>query len=203
MNASLRLHGMLLSGTSEQVQRAKVSFVHGNSYGRDLQRLTIQPLLSSIRGSKVGTDLQDTFSRRLIYGLPLLNFKEADQPLNQPVPSTTFEHRVEKHNFDEGTFEGKVSASNWGVTRRQRVLAKISFESETFDIFDPQFSSDGESVTKERTSSDSSIEDSLLSEESKESVDESAVVITRPRTVWKPSSGAKGRKSSGKKVTGD
>lgn len=37
---------------------------------------------------------------------------------------------------------GPVTALNWARTRRQRVLRKISFDSSTFDIYDPKFSSE-------------------------------------------------------------
>jgi hypothetical protein len=127
-------------------------------------------LLKGVRGTKVSSDLQNTFSRRLIYGLPSPSFvNETAQKQNpvavKKVAHDTFESQVEKHNFDEGKFEGKVTTNNWAVTRRQRVIRSISFESSIHDIFAPQFSSDTDSRIELQTSS-SGIEESLESQES-------------------------------------
>lgn len=48
-----------------------------------------------------------------------------------------FEKQVERKDKFEGTFTGKVSLDNWTITRRQRVLQSISFESAEHDIYDP------------------------------------------------------------------
>ena len=45
--------------------------------------------------------------------------------------------------FDEEKyFIEKVTIDKWARTRRQRILQNISFESEVFNIYDPNFSSD-------------------------------------------------------------
>lgn len=46
--------------------------------------------------------------------------------------------------FVEEQFEGKLAINNWAMTRAQRIIRDISFESETYDIFHPAFSSGGE-----------------------------------------------------------
>lgn len=79
----------------------------------------------------------------------------------------TFKSQVDRHNPDEGTFEGKVHINNWAVTRRQRVLMAISFESKEHDIYDPQYSSDeGRKKSESRAQSVSS----LYSDSSREEI---------------------------------
>lgn len=46
--------------------------------------------------------------------------------------------------FEEELFEGKVALNNWAMTRAQRIVRDDSFESETYNIFNPKFSSGGE-----------------------------------------------------------
>ena len=50
--------------------------------------------------------------------------------------------------MDEDEFVGKVSISNWAMTRKQRILRSIDFESKTFDIYNPEFSSDEEETER-------------------------------------------------------
>ena len=38
--------------------------------------------------------------------------------LKKKVHQTDFKKQVEKHNFDEVNFEGKVAIGNWTLTRR-------------------------------------------------------------------------------------
>ena len=50
--------------------------------------------------------------------------------------------------MDEDEFVGKVSITNWAMTRKQRILKSIDFEAKTFDIYNPEFSSDEETTEK-------------------------------------------------------
>ena len=92
--------------------------------------------------------MQNVYTRRLIYGMPLLKSLDDDN-VKAPVAAVAadvadFRKDVEKPNFEENTFEGKVSINNWALTRRQRIVHALSFESQTYDIYDPYFSSDDE-----------------------------------------------------------
>jgi hypothetical protein len=42
---------------------------------------------------------------------------------------------------DKEEFKGAVTITNWAISRRQRIVRDISFDSEHFDIFNPEFSS--------------------------------------------------------------
>ena len=50
--------------------------------------------------------------------------------------------------MDEDEFVGKVSITNWAMTRKQRILKSIDFEAKSFDIYNPEFSSDEETTEK-------------------------------------------------------
>jgi hypothetical protein len=38
-------------------------------------------------------------------------------------------------------FSGKLKIDNWALTRRQSKINQISFETDSYDIYNPQFSS--------------------------------------------------------------
>ena len=46
--------------------------------------------------------------------------------------------------LEEEEFEGKVAITNWAMSRAQKIIRDISFESKTFDIYRPEFSSQGQ-----------------------------------------------------------
>ena len=52
--------------------------------------------------------------------------------------------------IEDEVFVGKVALSNWAMTRAQRILRDISFESTQHDIFNPCYSSDGAETDDER-----------------------------------------------------
>jgi len=56
------------------------------------------------------------YTRRLIYGMPSLKYE--DEVRHEAPVTADFRKDVEKPNFDENTFEGKVSINNWHLTRR-------------------------------------------------------------------------------------
>lgn len=60
-----------------------------------------------------------------------------------------FEDEFNRNCKDDNCFEGPVSITNWTITRRQKIVQDTSFESEAFDIYDPQFSS-SQSVSETR-----------------------------------------------------
>ena len=47
----------------------------------------------------------------------------------------------EEQDIDK-SFEGQVTINNWGMTRRQRIIQNISFETQEHDIYNPDFSID-------------------------------------------------------------
>ena len=56
--------------------------------------------------------------------------------------------------MDEDDFSGKLTIFNWAMSRKQKILKSIEFESKTFDIYNPEFSSDEEqehSKSKQRS----------------------------------------------------
>lgn len=52
-------------------------------------------------------------------------------------------------NLMTDKLEGNVTVNHWARTRRQKILRDTSFESETFNIYNPIFSSDEESKQTE------------------------------------------------------
>ena len=41
----------------------------------------------------------------------------------------------------EDFFRGKVTIDNWVMTRRQRIVRNTSFETDSYDVYKPRFSS--------------------------------------------------------------
>lgn len=46
--------------------------------------------------------------------------------------------------LEEEEFTGKVSISNWAMSRAQKIIRDISFDSDCHDIYRPEYSSDGD-----------------------------------------------------------
>ena len=52
--------------------------------------------------------------------------------------------------LDEEVFEGKVAPKNWAMTRAQRIIRDISFETNVHDIYSPKFSSCGDNTDEDQ-----------------------------------------------------
>lgn len=69
--------------------------------------------------------------------------------------------------LEEEEFEGKVTVDNWAMSRAQKIIRNISFESATYDIYRPEFSSDASNTSSKCDRSREEDEQLFASEEAK------------------------------------
>ena len=85
------------------------------------------------------------FLRRAMYSQQTYdtNLSPTSNVENATEKAAREENELKLDELDEEEFEGKVTVENWAMSRAQKIIRNLSFDSDTYDIYAPKFSSEG------------------------------------------------------------